>query len=427
MDLQVQTPLKRLMTGLTLSNFAANLALFTPIVVLLTLKLTFLDPDHVATNLSYVTGIGAFFALIFNPIAGFISDRTTFKLGRRRTWILFGLVFGGLSLVGIGLSNQVWQIVLFWCCAQGFYNFTLSANMALVAEQVDDSKKGSISGMMGMTQNLTILLGMLLMTAMSKQSNLSKFSVLAIFGVVAAVVALMLIREGKYMVKKKSSSSVKTKFSIWSVFPDPRKHRPFMWAWISRFLVMMGIASTNYNSVLLTQRFGIKAEDLSGKMLILTFVSTICIVVSSIVCGKLSDKLKIQKPFVLGSGLLMAVALIVIAFSYHFNVLIFANALYGIGAGVYWAVDIALVTRVLPSKDTAAKDLGIINIANALPQSIVPAIAPILLSIGGYSFMFTFLGIVGIFGGLTILPVPELGQDNKAKISEVSDLGLSVD
>ena len=50
------------------------------------------------------------------------------------------------------------------------------------------------------------------------------------------------------------------------------------------------------------------------------------------------------------------------------------------------AVDTAMVARVLPNKDDAAKDFGIMNVANSLPQSIVPAIGPLLLSIGGWNF-----------------------------------------
>ena len=40
----------------------------------------------------------------------------------------------------------------------------------------------------------------------------------------------------------------------------------------------------------------------------------------------------------------------------------------GIGYGVYLSVDFALCTEVLPEAEARGKDLGIINVANALPQ-----------------------------------------------------------
>jgi hypothetical protein len=53
-----------------------------------------------------------------------------------------------------------------------------------------------------------------------------------------------------------------------------------------------------------------------------------------------------------------------------------------LGFGVYTAVDLALVVDVLPDKDNAAKDLGVINIAGALPFSVAPGIAPAILEFG---------------------------------------------
>jgi hypothetical protein len=53
----------------------------------------------------------------------------------------------------------------------------------------------------------------------------------------------------------------------------------------------------------------------------------------------------------------------------------------------------------------AAKDLGVLNIANALPQSLAPAIAPIFLAIGGgnnYTALFTAAAIFALLGALAI-------------------------
>ena len=44
------------------------------------------------------------------------------------------------------------------------------------------------------------------------------------------------------------------------------------------------------------------------------------------------------------------------------------------------AVDLALVVDVLPDNDNAAKDLGVFNIAGALPFSVAPGIASAVLA-----------------------------------------------
>jgi MFS family permease len=82
-------------------------------------------------------------------------------------------------------------------------------------------------------------------------------------------------------------------------------------------------------------------------------------------------------------------------------------AISGLGFGVYLAVDLALVVDVLPGKRSTAKDLGVFNIAGALPFSIAPAIAPAILAAGGgsYGVLYTVAGLCAIIGAVAILPV----------------------
>ena len=74
---------------------------------------------------------------------------------------------------------------------------------------------------------------------------------------------------------------------------------------------------------------------------------------------------------------------------------------------MYMAVDLALVADVLPRRRQAAKDLGVFNIAGALPFSIAPAIAPAILAIGGgsYGVLYAVAGVCAIIGAVAILPV----------------------
>ena len=68
-------------------------------------------------------------------------------------------------------------------------------------------------------------------------------------------------------------------------------------------------------------------------------------------------------------------------------------AITGIGQGAYLAVDLELVTD-------AAKDLGVFNIANALPQSIAPAVAPLFLAVGGPNNYVSLFVAAALFAGI---------------------------
>ena len=109
----------------------------------------------------------------------------------------------------------------------------------------------------------------------------------------------------------------------------------------------------------------------------------------------------------LTASIVYGVAMFVIAIASNFNGFLVGMAIGGLGFGMYVAVDLALVVDVLPDKDNAAKDLGVFNIAGALPFSIAPAIAPAILAIGGgsYGVLYAVAGVCAIVGAVAILPV----------------------
>jgi hypothetical protein len=79
----------------------------------------------------------------------------------------------------------------------------------------------------------------------------------------------------------------------------------------------------------------------------------------------------------------------------------------GLGFGMYMAVDLALVADVLSNPLDAAKDLGVLNIAGALPFAVAPALAPGLLALGhgSYAVLYAVAGASALAGAAAILPV----------------------
>jgi MFS family permease len=78
----------------------------------------------------------------------------------------------------------------------------------------------------------------------------------------------------------------------------------------------------------------------------------------------------------------------------------------GLGFGAFQAVDTALMSEVLPSKNDFAKDLGVLNIAATLPQTLAPGIASIvILSLGGYAALFPIGIVIALLGAFAVLPI----------------------
>ncbi|MFP3460007.1 MFS transporter [Arthrobacter globiformis] len=383
------------------------LALLAPILVTLPLKINGLVGAAAApTALGLVTGIGALLALFGNPFFGRLSDRTTAKLGMRRPWMIVGLVGAIAGLTIVAIAPAVWTVVVGWAITQLSFNALLAAVVAIMADQIPERQRGIVSGVLGICAPIALLVGAYVVQLVAPLGQLAMFLFPMTITAVFVVVFMLVLRDRRLSGDDKQAWSFKEFASTF--YTDPRKAPDFAWAWISRFLFVMGQSFLlTYQAFYLLNKIGISEAHLPDSIFIATLVSSICWILFSLVGGKLSDSTGRRKIFVLTSALVYGIGLFVVALSSEMNVFLIAMAITGAGIGIYFAVDLALVTDVLPNRDNAAKDLGVFNIASALPQSIAPAIAPAILAIGGgnYSVLFLVAGACTIIGALAVLKV----------------------
>lgn len=385
------------------------MALLTPPIMTLALRVAALDAAHKEANLSLIMGLGAVVAMLANPIVGLLSDRTTSRHGMRRPWLIGGVVVGvfGLYLVAVG---NIPTLVLGWCIAQLGFNALLATLVALLPDQVPLEQRGTVSGVMGMCLPVGALTGIVVVQA-SGASTLGMFMWPGLVALVMVGLLTMVLKDRRL----EPSLVQPLEFSGFfkSFWVSPRKAPDFAWAFVSRFMLFIGLATLlTYQVYFLIDRLNYTPEQIPGAMIASTLTSTVPLVLGSAASGWLSDRLRLRKPFVWMSALIYACGLAVIGMSGDFSHFLIGTAIAGFGQGVYLSVDLALVTEVLPNKETdAAKDLGIFNLANALPQSIAPALAPLFLSIGrvtgghNYTALFIAAAVFAGLGALAIVPV----------------------
>jgi MFS family permease len=124
------------------------LALLTPMLVTIALRVRQLAPDNAAGQLAMVLGIGAVFALVGNPVFGRLSDRTTSRLGMRRPWLIGGMICGTACLVIVALAPSIPVLLLGWCLAQLAFNAVLAAIVAILPDKVPASQRGTVTGVL---------------------------------------------------------------------------------------------------------------------------------------------------------------------------------------------------------------------------------------------------------------------------------------
>jgi MFS family permease len=186
---------------------------------------------------------------------------------------------------------------------------------------------------------------------------------------------------------------------------DPREYPDFGWAWLTRFLLNVGNAlGTLYLFFYLQD--AVEYGDPDTGVLVLTAIYSLCVILTAVWSGSWSDRIGRRKVFVTWSGVVMAVGAMVLAIWPTWAAAIVGAVVLGIGFGVYLSVDFALLTEVLPSARDRAKDLGVINIANSLPQVIAPAIAaPVVKVLGGYPVLYTLAAVVTLAGAVLVKKV----------------------
>jgi MFS family permease len=69
----------------------------------------------------------------------------------------------------------------------------------------------------------------------------------------------------------------------------------------------------------------------------------------------------------------------------------------------------ALSTQVLPDPATRGKDLGIMNIATAVPQAIAPLLGAMVVAyLGGFEVLYVVAGVTSLLGAAAVLPIRQV-------------------
>jgi MFS family permease len=388
--------------------FGTWIGVLTPVVVTLALRISQINPAGKAGSLSLVLSVGAIFALVANPFFGKLSDRTRSRFGMRRPWLIAGVISGIIGLLIIALAPNIPLVLVGWCLAQTGFNALLAVIVAVLPDQVPDEQRGLVSGVLGMCQSLAIVAGAFLAQALTG-SVFWMFMAPAAVSLVSVLI-LVLVLHDRTLARDQQLPPYSIGEFLRSFWVNPIRHPDFGWNWLGRFLVLMGLATLiTYQVFYLLDHLHMNPNNVAHLVFISTLVNTTFLVTFSYLGGWLSDKARRRKIFVMVATIIYMVGIFAIAIASSFNLFLVAIAIAGIGQGTYLAVDLALSAAVLPDGGKeAAKDLGVLNIANSLPQSIAPAIAPIFLAIGGggnYTALFIAAGVFALLGALSIQPI----------------------
>ncbi len=395
-------------TALSAFWFGSNFLWIPLTTVLIQAQVDEVVPKDVRnTAIGVALGIGGVLAMTVPPLVGAWSDRLNTRFGRRRPIMVAGTLLTIPGLLILMAANNYLEIIVGYAIIQFFFNAAGAAYAGIIPDVVPAQQVGKASGFLATMTQLGIG-GGLGVTGLLAHNR-------AIYLVMGAVAALTLIptvwaarTEGLTPIapppRRALGESVRE-------FLRPLHEGDFAWVVFTRLMVSSGITVVLY---FLVNFFGDVVlgphQDAAKFTTNWLLVVVLTALPFGFFGGQISDRIRRRKIFVYLAGAAQAfVAIVFIAFYPTSTSFVYAlGVAYGIGYGLYFAVDWALACDTLPDPKKSAKDMGLFHIALTLPQAILPLFGGALIDYlnkhlaanSGYrvvfssAVLFLFLGTV---------------------------------
>ncbi len=371
---------------------------YGPLQILLAKQADAFFPADKENVLATVAVLGALVSTVANPVWGALSDRTTSRLGRRLPWVIVGTVGGVAGLLVLAVAHSIGMMIFGWCLVQLALNAPYAALSAAIPDQVPVAQRGTAGGYFGVAQTVGVMAGTGL--AVLGGSIIGGYLACSLFVLLSAV-PYVLLRKDIVLTHQQRPAWNWARFAR-GFWVSPRAYPDFAWAWLTRFLINLGNA-LELLYLLYFLKDAVHVADPDTGVLVLTVLDAVTLLIAVMVGGIWSDRLGKRRIFVACSGVVMSAAALLLAGWQTWTGAVIAAIVLGLGFGAYTSVDFALITQVLPEAADRARDLGVLNIASALPQVLAPVIAaPLVRHLGGYPTLYLAAALVGLAGALLV-------------------------
>lgn len=399
----LQVPTKAVNAGFQLLLSLANLVIWLSILpisqILLPTQVAALGAANKFTNLTIATVVGVLAAVITNPIAGALSDRTTSRLGRRRPWFIVGTILSAVTLALMANTTSFATLVLWWAIFHIAANAVLAGLSAVVPDQVPVRQRATVSAYVSLSLPIGAVIGALLVTRVARSTQLAYY---ILIGLLLIIMLLFILVLRDKPLPKEAAPRFHLGSFLAGFWVNPVKYPDFGWAWLTRFLVYLSYF-TSLGYLLYFLQDAVHYQKAAQGVTTFQIILTGTLLIASVIGGMLSDRLQRRKVFVVGASLVIALSFLILAFFQTWPAVELAGAVLGLGFGAYLGVDIALITQLLPSANARGKDLGIINIANAFPQVVGVTIAAFVVNtFHSYTVLFVVAAVLAVCGAVLI-------------------------
>ena len=319
-----------------------------------------------------------------------------------------------MFLVAIANSNTLLAIAAFIALLQFSSNFAQGPFQGYVPDLVPAAQVGFASALVGLMQVMGNVSGFVIGGIATATNNFALGLIaLGVLELVTMLSVVIRVREGP----KAKSRAGRSWFSIaaeaWGT--DVLRERSFLWLVSSRLAILMaGSMLTQLATPYLRRSLGLDQRDTGLVIIGLTGLVALGTLIAVVPSARISDRIG-RKPVIWASCVIGGVGLAICAAAPSVPFAYLGAGMYGLSAGIFLAVDWALMTDIIP-KASSGRYMGLSNVATASSGVLAIAIGGLIIDfIGGGQGPRTTLWIaVGLMaiGALLLRPVSERRRED---------------
>lgn len=359
-----------------------------------------IDPEQKTTAIALMSTVAMIVSTIANIVEGALSDRTRSRWGRRTPWIIAGSIGSCLCILAWSRCTEIWHVVLADSVYMIFLNMIVAPLIAVIADRTSPKFRGTMSGAYALG-NCVGQYGGQAFASMFLPVPDTGFVVMAVMALLSGPAAAIFLREKSTKDMPVEKITMKT-FSDNFAFPT-KGARDFYLALIGKMcIITSSFAISGYQLYILTDYVKLTGGGVQSYVTMISMIMMVTAIVMCLFAGPVSDKIGRRKMPVIIAGVLIAAGSLVPMFTSQAFIMLVYAAVVGIGMGMFNSVDQALNIEVLPDPKTAAKDLGLLNMANNGGQVFGPIFASAVINAVGYHAVFPLAAVLAALGIILI-------------------------
>jgi len=396
-------------------------------IILPAILLNFVPEKLKNTYLGGLTFLGLILAMIVQPIAGAISDHSTFRWGRRRPYILIGTLLDFVFLLVLGLAGNYWVLFAGYILLQVSSNVAHGPAQAFIPDLVPENRRGIAAGVknladMGGLVAASLVAGRL----MGRQDPALAFVVIGLLLLVTMLITLFGVKEEPLVGRRTYAPTVRDTLRV-----DVQRYPDYLWLIASRFLILLGLYAVQGFAQYFVHDV-LKASNPAQVTGDLMFSIGLALMVLVFPAGYLSDRIG-RKRLNVVAGLLAALGIFLLLFATDYARLMLFGTIIGTGTGIFVSVNWALATDLIPKRE-AGKYLGFSNLATAGAGATSRLGGPLIDFFNarqpgqGYSLLFVLACLCVLAGTALLAKVREIkAEDYDLEVKGPLDIRGAVD